>query len=155
MLCVLEVRTTAAVVAQPYISQQSLSLGRPRSQLYVRRSDTYAYSGASSAPPFTASRHQAPTCQSSDTVHSSRGGINLPPMSTASNRQRSSEVASGLAYLRDVAEQPMQSFGIKYYGSLLKGCVIYRVGNFGGVDNLCKLGKEYLMALTCKLCTSF
>jgi len=27
--------------------------------------------------------------------------------------------------------------------------------NFGGIDDLCKLGKEYLTALKCKLCTSF
>ena len=27
--------------------------------------------------------------------------------------------------------------------------------NFGGIDNLCKLGKEYLIALIRKLCTSF
>ena len=27
--------------------------------------------------------------------------------------------------------------------------------NFRGIDDLCKLGKEYLIALTCKLCISF
>jgi len=27
--------------------------------------------------------------------------------------------------------------------------------NFGGTDDLCRLGKEYLIALTCKLCTLF
>jgi len=27
--------------------------------------------------------------------------------------------------------------------------------NFGGIDDLCKLGKEYLIAVTCKLCTTF
>jgi len=27
--------------------------------------------------------------------------------------------------------------------------------NFGGIDNLCKLGKKYLTALTCKLGISF
>jgi len=27
--------------------------------------------------------------------------------------------------------------------------------NFGRIDDLCKLGKEYLIALTCKLCISF
>jgi len=27
--------------------------------------------------------------------------------------------------------------------------------NFGGMDDLCKLGKEYLTALTCKLCVQF
>jgi len=27
--------------------------------------------------------------------------------------------------------------------------------DFGGIDDLCKLGKECLIALTCKLCTSF
>jgi len=27
--------------------------------------------------------------------------------------------------------------------------------NFGAIHNLCKLGKEYLTALTCKLCVSF
>jgi len=26
---------------------------------------------------------------------------------------------------------------------------------FGGIDDLSKLGKEYLAALTCKLCISF
>jgi len=26
---------------------------------------------------------------------------------------------------------------------------------WGGIDDLCKLGKEYLTALTCKLSTSF
>jgi len=27
--------------------------------------------------------------------------------------------------------------------------------NFGDIDNLCKLGEEYLIALICKLCISF
>jgi len=27
--------------------------------------------------------------------------------------------------------------------------------SFGGIDDLCKLGKDYLIALTCTLCISF
>jgi len=27
--------------------------------------------------------------------------------------------------------------------------------NFGGIDNLCKIGKEYLTPLACKLCIAF
>jgi len=32
-------------------------------------------------------------------------------------------------------------------------CQIQR--NFGGIDDLCKLGKDYLTALTCELSISF
>jgi len=33
--------------------------------------------------------------------------------------------------------------------------VKYSLPNFVGIDDLCKLGKDYLTALTCKLCISF
>ena len=106
-VCMLEVKSSSAVLPRPYMSSQLLcgtrpqypssqSRGgtRPQSAAHLRRSDPYIGPGRE---PLFPGKPLPSRCISS----------------TSTDHQRSSDaVASGLAYLRGSAEQPMRTFGM-------------------------------------------
>jgi len=112
-VCAIEVTTTAPTLPWSSMSEQSRNVSRPQTVSYARRSDPYVYCGAGSQLS-TIGSQQRPRCQSSTVVCNSvmTGGIISSTLSAASSCQRPSDaVASGLAYLRGAARQPLQTFG--------------------------------------------